>query len=424
MKPTLIALTLAFSIPAAQAAPLAPSSDSAGLRTDPRTPEEIRAANLSIKSFPQADLKLFKDREDIPVWWKSTLEERDEFFNVEVKKGEIITYGQSADGRPLRAVGYGKSRIGRGTTTANGALGFGDIRAWLGPDYSKRVALVFSGIHAGEFEGMAATMNLIAVIETGKDLALRPQPALAAAAAKLDRLIIIPIANPDARARIPTRMLPFTGDPRAASYTNVGAWADGTPLGWPANKEFTPVDFGRMQFAGGYFNAAGVNCQHDDFLGTMQPETRALLDLCANERPDLSLNLHTGANWNDYFLVLCRSDIGSTLVPAWTALYRRVHSALAVGGYRSTNDPEVESNVAHTASFGQNLDTAINLHAGTLSAMIESPSVSFAGKRRDGTPAPSDPLDLLDAHLLLFTEVFEYIAETGGLPAWTAREKP
>jgi hypothetical protein len=398
------------------------SSFAAELRADPRTPDEIRKANLAIKSFPKANAEFFKDRAEIPAWWQSTLSERDAFFSAQLKLGEVITYGTSAGGRPLRAVAYGKPRTGRGTTTASGALGFGDIRAWLGPDHAKRVGVVFSGIHAGEFEGIVATMNLLAVLETGKDLGGRAQPALAAAGARFDRLIVIPVANPDARARITTRMLPFAGNSKTASYINVGAWADGSLVGWPANKEFTPIDFGRMQFAGGYFNDAGVNCQHDDFLGTMQPETRALLDLCARERPDLSLNLHTGADWNDYFLVLCRSDLGSALVPAWTELYRRVHSALAVAGHRSTTNPVVESDLAHTSSFGQNLDTAINLNAGTLSAMIESPSVSFAGKRRDGTPAPSDPLKLLDAHLVMFTTAFNYVTDTGGLPAWTEKK--
>jgi hypothetical protein len=228
--------------------------------------------------------------------------------------------------------------------------------------------------------------------------------------------------NPDARARIPTRMLPFTGNNRAASYIGVGAWADGSPLGWPTNKEFAPVDFGRLQFAGGYFNDAGVNCQHDDFLGTMQPETRALLNLCARERPDLTLNLHTGVSQDDYFLVVTNSDIGSVLMPAWTELHRRVHSALAVAGHRSTTDPAVESNVALTSSFGQNLNTALNLHSGTLCVMIESPSVAFAGKRRDGSPAPSDAQGVLDAHVVMFTAAFDYVADTGGLPAWTAKK--
>ena len=218
-----------------------------GHRADPRLAAEIQQANLLVKSFPATNPDLAKNRADIPAWWQSTLDERDSFLSAHVKKGEVINYGTSAGGRPLRAVVYGKARTGHGTTTANGAISFGDIRVWLGPDHGKRVALVFSAIHGGEFEGIVGTMNFLAVLETGVDLAGRP------------------------------------------------------------------------------------------------------------------------------------------IVP--------------------------------------NLDTVINLHAGTLCTLVESPSHSFGGKRRDGTPAPTEPLLLLDAHLRLFTDAFDYLADTGGLAVWTATSK-
>ena len=393
-------------------------------RADPRTAAEIQQANLRIKSFPATNPDLAQDRADIPAWWQSSLGERDAFFDAHIKKGAVITYGMSAGGRPLRAVAYGKARTGHGTTTANGAISFGDIRAWLGPDHSKRVALVFSAIHGGEFEGIVGTMNLLAVLETGVDLAGRPQPALAAAAARLDRLIVIPVANPDGRARIPLRMLQFfRASNRAAEYFNTGAWSDGSLIGWPANKEFVPVDFARLQFAGGYFNDAGVNCQHDDFLGRMQPETRALLDLCARERPDLALNLHTGVSFDNYFMGMLHPVTGRIVEPAWAGLYRRVHTALAVAGHRSTADPAIEADPANVAPIVPSLDTILNLHTGTLSVIVESPSHSFNGTRRDGTPAPTDPLLLLDAHLVLFTSTFDYLTDTGGLAAWATAGK-
>jgi len=393
-------------------------------RADPRSAAEIQRANLLLKSFPATNPDLAQDRTDIPAWWQSTLDERDAFLATQVKKGEVINYGTSAGGRPLRAVVYGKARTGHGTTTANGAVSFGDIRSWLGPDHGKRVGLVFSAIHGGEFEGIVGTMNLLAVLETGTDLAGRPQPALAAAAARLDRLIVIPVANPDGRARIPLRMLRFFGmSNRAAEYFNTGAWADGSLIGWPANKEFVPVDFARLQFAGGYFNDAGVNCQHDDFLGQMQPETRALLDLCARERPDLGLNLHTGVAQDNYFMGMLHPVTGRTVEAAWAGLYRQTHTALATAGHRSTTDPAIEADPAKIGPIVPNLDTVINLHAGTLSVIVESPSHSYSGLRRDGTPAPKDPLLLLDAHLVLFTAAFDYLADTGGLAIWAAASK-
>ncbi len=389
-------------------------------RADPRSALEIQRANLAIQSFPNMNRELARDRSDIPAWWQSSLGDRDAFIGGRVKKGELLTYGKSAGGRPLVAVAYGKPRADHGTTTANGALSYGDLRAWLGPDHGKKVALVFSAIHGGEFEGIVGTMNLLSVLETGADLVGRPQPALAAAVARLDRIIVIPIANPDGRARIPTRMLRFYGTSnRAAEYFNTGAWADGSLIGWPANKEFVPIDFARLQFAGGYFNDAGVNCQQDDFLGHPQPETRALLDLCASEKPDLALNLHTGASGDNYFMGMLHTDLSRSVEAAWAGLYRKSHTALAAAGLKSTTDPAVEANPSRVGPIGPNLDTAINLHAATLCVLVESPSHSFIGKRSDGSPTPADPLLLLDAHLVLFTATFDYLAETGGLAVWT-----
>ncbi|MBC8101048.1 MAG: hypothetical protein H7Z41_00490 [Cytophagales bacterium] len=393
-------------------------------RADPRTVAELQQANLRVTAFPETNPDYARDRPGIPVWWQSTLAERDAFLLSSVKKGEVILYGASAGGRPLRAVAYGEPREGRGTTTANGAISYGDIRAWLGPDSGKRVGLVFGAIHGGEFEGIVSTMNLLSVLETGADLAGRPQPALAAAAARLDRLVVIPVAGPDGRARIPLRMLPFNGSSNLlAEYFNTGAWADGSLIGWPANKEFIPLDFARLQFGGGYFNDAGVNCQHDDFLGRMQPETRALLDLCARERPDLALNLHTGADAANYFLGMHHPITGRNVEAAWEGLYRQVNTALTVAGLRSTTDVAVEADPTQAPPIVPNLDTAINFHTGTLSVLIESPSHSWAGRRRDGTPAPTDPLLLLDAHLVLFRAAFDYLADTGGLATWTGAAK-
>ena len=114
---------------------------------------------------------------------------------------------------------------------------------------------------------------------------------------------------------------------------------------------------------------------------------------------------------------------GRSVEAAWAGLYRQTHTALAAAGHRSTTDPAIEADPAKTNPIGPNLDTIINLHTNTLCALVESPSHSFGGFRRDGTPAPTDPLILLDAHLILFTATFDYLADTGGLAIWAAARK-
>ena len=171
---------------------------------------------------------------------------------------------------------YGRPRVGKGTTTFSGSLGYGDVRAWLGPDYARKVYLAMASVHGGEFEGIVGIVNLIAVLETGADLRGRAWPGITAAAAALDRIILIPILNADGRSRVPIRMGVHRGtDHTVAEYFNTGGQPDGSLIGWPDCKEFIPLDFSATQFPGGYPNDAGVNVQHDDFFGRPQPETRA-----------------------------------------------------------------------------------------------------------------------------------------------------
>ncbi len=121
-----------------------------------------------------------------------------------VHKGHIEVIGTSAGGRPIKAVVYGQPRKGKGTTTFSGSLGFGDVCAYRGPDHNKTVYMGMSSVHGGEFEGIVGTVNLISVIETGKDFRGKEWPEITAIVAKLDRVILIPIVNPDGRSRIPS----------------------------------------------------------------------------------------------------------------------------------------------------------------------------------------------------------------------------
>lgn len=225
--------------------------------------------------------------EVIPDFWVSTVEGAYSFLDHQVHKGVVRQFGTTAGGRPMRAVFYGTPRGPKGTTTFSGSLGFGDVRAYLGPDNGKKVYLAMGSVHGGEIEGIVGLVNLISVLETGKDLRGKPWPEITAAAAKLDRIILIPITNVDGRARVPYRMLRNWGpNVQVQEYFNTGGLKDGKLLGYPNCKQYIPLDFSTVVFPGGYPNDAGVNIQHDDFFGHAQPETRALLDLVARERPE------------------------------------------------------------------------------------------------------------------------------------------
>ena len=168
---------------------------------------------------------------------------------VEFARGRSGRSAGSAGGRPIRAVVFGHPRAGKGTTTFSGALGYGDVRAWLGPDYARKVYLGMASVHGGEFEGIVGLVNLIAVLETGTDLRGRTWPGITAAASALDRIILIPILNADGRSRVPLRMGVHRGtDHTVAEYFNTGGQPDGSLIGWPDCKEFIPLEFRRPGF--------------------------------------------------------------------------------------------------------------------------------------------------------------------------------
>jgi len=360
-----------------------------------------------------------REREDIPAFWLSTVDEVNAFLKNNIHRGQVEVIGKSAGGRPVYAVIYGKARQGKGTSTFSGSLGYGDARVYRGPDHAKTVYMGMAAVHGGEFEGIVGMVNLLSVIETGKDLRGKAWPEINEIVAKLDRLILLPMVNPDGRARIPLRMEAHRGsNENIAEYLNTGGKPDGTLTGWPEVKEFIPADFSRPGFPGGYPNDAGVNIQHDDFLGRRQPETQALLNLAEREKPDLILNMHTGAV---YMLMHC-PFAEPVLYPAFDSLFRRVQSSLALNGLSQTKDPEIEADLSRVPMGVYNLDGALNLHCGALSVVVESPSHGFYGTNGEGKPAILTPDMLLDSQLICHREAMRFLAESGGRSKWTAKE--
>jgi hypothetical protein len=380
----------------------------------------LAAAVQPKQRFPKIPADYLREAPDIPAFWVGSVPEVGRFLDTKVRKGKVQTIGTTAGKRPMRAVFYGQPRAGKGTTTFSGSLGFGDVRAYYGPDHTRKVYFGFAGVHGGEFEGMVGMVNLISVLETGADLRGKAWPRIASAAAALDRVILLPITNLDGRARIPLRLIAHRGtDHTVHEYLNTGGKPDGKIIGWPQCKEFIPLDFSTTGFPGGYPNDAGVNIQHDDFLGARQPETQALLNLAARERPDLTINMHTGAT----FIHPLRSQIEPALGPVFDKAYARIMTALTEAGLQQTGDAAKEANPARERVSPGNLETALNLHCGSLSMLVESPSHNFSTAKKNGQPFFHTPDLLVDAQLVCHQEAMQFLAETGGRWKWakTAR---
>jgi len=357
-----------------------------------------------------------REPDKIPAFWISTVDDVTKFLKQNVHKGHVEIIGTSAGGRPIRAVVYGIPRNGKGTTTFSGSLGFGDVRAYRGPDHDKIVYMGIAAVHGGEFEGIVGMVNLIAVLETGKDLRGKEWPDITAVAGKLNRIILIPIVNPDGRSRIPLRMEAYRDtDLTVAEYLNTGGKPDGKITGWPQIKEFIPMDLTLPGFPGGYPNDAGVNIQHDNFFGKRQPETQALFDLAERERPDLIINMHTGA----VHMLMHRPFCEPVLYPAFDTLFRSVLTELTLSGLQDTKDPLIEADLGRSPMSVFNLDGALNLLCGALSVVVESPSHAFSGKGQSGKIAFHTPEMLLNAQLTCHQEAMKFLSLTGGRSKWT-----
>ncbi len=228
----------------------------------------------------------------IPAWWKVSESDVQTFLNTQVHRGQVQHLCDSNGGRPVKAVFYGKREDDLfGPANFNSALGGGGVHHYCRRDQRKHLVLVlFAGSHGAEPEGIIGTLSAISIMETGNDLAGQPQPALRAALDQL-RLIVIPLANPDGRARVPYDG--WVGLPNEEMHkVNQGTRRDGSLYGWPGCKQVHPMQ-GDVGFLGGYFDDAGINISHDEWFGPMYPVTSALFKLVRHEAPDMLINLHS-----------------------------------------------------------------------------------------------------------------------------------
>ncbi len=231
----------------------------------------------------------------VPAWWTSRLEQIDSFLNNRVDPLRLHTLATSPGGRRIRYVSYGQPEPSlRGRANFNSAMDGDDPDAWYrrGQRHTP-VMFILAGVHGAEVEGMVGALSAIRILETGLDLTDTPQPALAAKLRRL-RLIIIPVANPDGRARVPYDGwlgLPIDEMHRVGQGTR----KDGTLYGWPACKLVHPMT-GDVGGLGGYYDDAGVNLMNDEWSDPMSETTRVLMRLTREEAPDMVLNCHSHEN--------------------------------------------------------------------------------------------------------------------------------
>jgi len=228
----------------------------------------------------------------VPSFWKTDLETINEWAK-NAKNARVTELCRTAGNRPMYAFSYGEKQEIVSRANYSSACGGHDRSVYAPIEGKKPVVLLLGAEHGGETEGTAALMNLISLLETGFDLNGDRHDSLAEAASKV-RLVIVPVCNPDGRARVvPSAVVGYTFEQHR--YWMQGTWKDGSLCGWPACKLLHPLK-DAVDFLGGYFNDDGVNLMHDNFFHPMAKETQAILDLCDSEKADWILHLHGGSN--------------------------------------------------------------------------------------------------------------------------------
>ncbi len=251
---------------------------------------------------------MFNTYRKIP-YWRTRLCDVDEALD-NAKIGEVHTLCKSAGGRDIRYITYGEKpnyNSRANYSSACGALnGHAGNAMFPAKDFADRegkrpTILIFGATHGQETEGVCGLLNLISLLETGRDLRGEEVPSLLKAYRESNcRLVIIPVYNVDGRVRsIPDS---FLEEPEEVlRYYGQGTWKDGSLCGWPECKTIHPIK-DAAGYLGAYYNDDGINLMHDNFFNPMAEETKALMALAANEAPECAIGLHGGSNSTNVIL--------------------------------------------------------------------------------------------------------------------------
>ena len=344
----------------------------------------------------QWDEVLLTSGTTIPGWWNSSEQQIQAFLSCAVSRGKVGTILSSPGGREVKAVTYGEAEPElRGTANFNSAMGAKMPEAYFrrGPGNRKRpVMIILAGVHGQEIEGMMGAVSLVRIMETGKDIMGRDCRAFQEKMQRL-RLIIIPLANPDGRVRVPYDG--WCGLPvDEMTKCGQGTRKNGELYHWRPSKAVHPMK-GDVGLLGAYFDDAGVNLMHDEWSSPMSTTASSLLRLVSEEGPDMLINLH-GHSYGPEIL-------GTEYVPIdvkknIAAFARNYYSMLKKKGFKPGRVPKAAGEEAEDVPPAFNLQSMF-YHVGMgFGFVFESPQ----GLTSDYYKESYSYEDIIDIHHILF----------------------
>ena len=339
----------------------------------------------------------------LPTYWRSRLSDIEAELD-EVSRGQVSTLATSPGGLPVHVVTYGDKEDFHSRANYNSATGAGNpaFYALKTPD-TKPVVLILGPVHGQELENIVGTVNLIHVLETGKDRRGQDWSQLRSRVERC-RVVIIPCGNPDGRRRCPYDS--FVGLPELVMFKHgQGTRRDGTMWGYPHCMANHPMR-GDVGILGCYYNDDGINIAHDDFFGDMAAETRAILDTARAEAPDLVVSLHSNP---DPPFINQTGSVPLLMQRRTQELSERVKGRFAREGLPNGPIHELRRDDGQgvpTKYF--NLNSAIHHVCGTTCFTFEC----IHGLVREGEAEPAATHEqILDIQLSLYDEMLSYVLE-------------
>jgi hypothetical protein len=225
-----------------------------------------------------------------PEFWKVRPAEIIELCQ-RVTRGRSEIIAKTPGGFPVYAVFYGEFSEGVPQTNWSAGSSSNTWRSYYQREGKEQTVLFCAGTHGAEAESVAAAVNLIQMLETGRDFRGKSEGQLMELIGRY-RLIIIPCLNMDGRSISPDHLRKTSyEDFRRASQ---GTWSDGSLVGWRGSKEYFPLPLAKVSYPGGYPNADGFNIMHDATPGHIRTaEARGFLRLVERWNVDLVLSGHS-----------------------------------------------------------------------------------------------------------------------------------
>ena len=335
--------------------------------------------------------------EIVPDFYKGKLSDiENEISALKIGKSEVIA--TSPGNLPVHAIYYGEKEDFKSQANFNSAVGSGNVAHYARKDSTNKPVVFFVGpVHGQEAEGIVGLVNLIHIAETGKDHRGIEWPELKEYFNQC-RVIIIPCGNPDGRKRCPYDS--FVGLPaEIMTKYGQGTKKDGSLWRWRGSKSTHPMK-GDVGILGAYFNDNGVNIMHDEFFFPMADETKAILKIAYEEAPDISVVLHSyefepTISQNRHAPTFMRkriTDLSNQLNQSYTDL-GLPHKGVSLSYELRDSEP--------LQQYPFNLTSALYYISGSMAFTYECTHGTIA--------APATYNEILDAQLVLYREMFDYI---------------